>query len=253
MNIDFKLCKEGKLKNIDSSFLIEFKFDGIRCMLIKEGDNIKLINRSLNDITKYFPEVVEEAKMLEKDGKYDGELIIGNYGDFHKIQKRLVDDKKKIELLKKTIPANFMIFDYVNDRTLVERRKELIDLAKFKYICVSPFFYSDKLSVLWKYVEIKGLEGLIAKKKYSYYDSNRDSNWLKIKNKKEDIMDFDDYEKHEAGVLLKKGDLRVNLNGKESKKAIKKMEENGSVKCEVEYLEKEESDKLRQPHIKRVL
>ncbi len=266
--IGFKLCKNGKLSDIDSNYILEFKFDGVRCMLIKKGEEINLINREQNNITKYFPEIVNEAKRL-KDGMYDGEIICGNYedgkrvwkncGDFHKIQKRFVEDKRKINLLSKTIPSKFIIFDYICDKPLLERKKiieqiiPLKELATYKYIYVSPYFYYYKLDDLWKTIKQLNLEGLVAKRKDSYYNDLRNDEWIKVKNRKEMVIEFDKYEKHEAGVLLIKGDLRVNLNGKESKKAIELIEKQGFVRCEVEYLDKEESGLLRQGVVKRVL
>jgi len=257
--IGFKLCKNGKLSDIDSNYILEFKFDGVRCMLIKKGEKINLTNREQNNITKYFPEIVNEAKRL-KDGVYDGEIICGKYcGEFHKIQKRFVDDKRKINLLSKTMPAEFVIFDFICDKPLLERKKiieQIIpskELITFRCINVSNYFDYSKLDDLWKTIKQLNLEGLVAKRKDSYYNDLRNDEWIKVKNRKEMIIEFDKYEKHEAGVLLIKGDLRVNLNGKESEKAIELIEKQGFVRCEVEYLDKEDSGLLRQGVVKRVL
>jgi len=266
--IGFKLCKNGSFNDIDDSYILEFKFDGVRCMLIKKDGEINLINREQNNITKYFPEIVNEGKRL-RDGIYDGEIICGNYedgkrvwkncGDFHKIQKRFVEDKRKINLLSKTIPSKYVIFDYICDKSLLERKKiieqiiPLQELITYKHITTSPCFHYSKLDDLWKTIKQLNLEGLVAKRKDSYYNDLRNDEWIKIKNRKDIVIEFDKYEKHEAGVLLIKGDLRVNLNGKESEKAIELIEKQGFVKCEVEYLDKEESGLLRQGVVKRVV
>ena len=257
--IGFKLCKNGSFNDIDDSYILEFKFDGVRCMLIKKDGEINLINREQNNITKYFPEIVNEGKRL-RDGIYDGEIICGEYcGDFHKIQKRFVEDKRKINLLSKTIPSKYVIFDYICDKSLLERKKiieqiiPLQELITYKHITTSPCFHYSKLDDLWKTIKQLNLEGLVAKRKDSYYNDLRNDEWIKIKNRKDIVIEFDKYEKHEAGVLLIKGDLRVNLNGKESEKAIELIEKQGFVKCEVEYLDKEESGLLRQGVVKRVV
>ncbi len=118
-----KLMLYLKAKDFDDAFTrvgrpcaIEFKYDGFRVQCHKKNGVIKLFTRSLEDVTKQFPDVV---KFIEKsvscdDFIIDGEVIgidsNGNYLPFQKISQR-IKRKHDIEELVKTVPVVLRIFD----------------------------------------------------------------------------------------------------------------------------------------------
>lgn len=237
-----------------SNYFINIKYDGCRGMLIKKDDSVKLINREGNDISKYFPNIMIEAKKLN-NGNYDGELIRSEtYGDFHKVQTRFTENPLRIKLLSNSVPVTFMIFDFICDLPLNERIKKLrINILDFRYICVAPYFFYDNFETLWSMVKSKNIEGLVIKKIDGLYNGLRNMDWIKIKFKKSIDIEFNSYEKTNSGCVLIKDKIRVTLNGKNSLTAMRQIISKGVCNVEVEYLGMELSGKMRQPVVKRLL
>src|SRR5699024_1701067 len=108
-------------------WLFEVKYDGFRCVLDWEVNNIKLTSKNNKDLTEQFPEIVGfclEIQDLLKPYlpiRLDGELVILNtayQANFSEIQKRgRLKNKDKIKQSAKRRPATLMAFDIlqVND------------------------------------------------------------------------------------------------------------------------------------------
>src|SRR6476660_9889935 len=58
--------------------LYEPKWDGFRCIVFKDGDEIELASRNTKPLTRYYPEVVANlrAEGLPERCVLDGELIV---------------------------------------------------------------------------------------------------------------------------------------------------------------------------------
>src|SRR5919202_5074706 len=55
----------------------EPKWDGFRCIVFRDGDEVDLASRGGEMLTRYFPEVVEQAKaQLPERSVVDGELVV---------------------------------------------------------------------------------------------------------------------------------------------------------------------------------
>src|SRR5262244_163923 len=55
----------------------EPKWDGFRCIVFRDGDEVELASRGGKTLTRYFPEVVAQAKaQLPQRCAVDGELIV---------------------------------------------------------------------------------------------------------------------------------------------------------------------------------
>ena len=73
-------------------FRYEPKWDGFRCIVFRDGDEVELGSRNERPMTRYFPEVVEAVKAnLPERCVLDGELIVvaGDRLDFDALQLRL--------------------------------------------------------------------------------------------------------------------------------------------------------------------
>ena len=118
---------------------IEYKYDGMRMQIHKNGDNVKIYTRMLEIVTKQFPEikeaVVKNAKC--KNCIIEGEAVgtdakTGKYIPFQYISKRI---KRKYNISKtaKEIPVILYIFDiiYYNDKECLEKpfkeRRKIIE------------------------------------------------------------------------------------------------------------------------------
>ena len=55
----------------------EPKWDGFRCIIFRDGDEVELASRGGKTLTRYFPEVVEQAKaQLPQRCAVDGEIVV---------------------------------------------------------------------------------------------------------------------------------------------------------------------------------
>jgi ATP-dependent DNA ligase len=113
----------------------EPKWDGFRCILFRDGDEVELASRNTKPLTRYFPELVTAARaQLPERCVLDGEIFvaIGSRLEFEVLQERIHPAKSRIDLLAEQTPASFVAFDllaldrtsYV-DRPFAERRAVL--------------------------------------------------------------------------------------------------------------------------------
>ncbi|MEU6645468.1 ATP-dependent DNA ligase [Saccharomonospora sp. NPDC046836] len=119
--------------------LFEPKWDGFRCLVFRDGDELTLQSRSLKPLNRYFPEVLAElAETLPERVALDGELVVGLSGrlDFDALTERIHPAASRIALLAEQTPATFVAFDVlaIGDRPLLDeptrvRRAALTDLA----------------------------------------------------------------------------------------------------------------------------
>ena len=92
---------------------VEDKYDGVRAQLHKQGQEVRLFSRDLNDITSQFPEVVAASQGLPWDGILDGEVLAWKDGSalpFLALQARLGRKAPAEELLAR-VPVIFVAFD----------------------------------------------------------------------------------------------------------------------------------------------
>ncbi len=191
------LCKNGN-KNLLKSpkHWFEPKLDGVRIFLYKEGDNYRIINRKNKKINHLYPEFEKVVREIRCDEcildceiiTYDSEGI----PDFKMLQAREKLKKKNvIELKSKENPATIIVFDILskNNKKVMkenyEKRKQILEntINVCERIQLCP--WTSKGEKLWNHVKKFSLEGIIAKRKNSYYNPGiRSDKWLKIKNLK---------------------------------------------------------------------
>jgi ATP-dependent DNA ligase len=156
--------------------LYEPKWDGFRCIVFRDGDEVELGSRNERPLTRYFPDVVEAVKAnTPKRCVLDGEIIIGREDrlDFESLQLRLHPAESRVRKLAAEIPASFVAFDLLaqgnDDLTSkgfgVRRAKLEKALAKAKDpIHVTPATDDVDTAKEWfDSFEGAGLDGIIAK------------------------------------------------------------------------------------------
>lgn len=118
----------------------EPKWDGFRCIVFRDGDEIELTSRNTKPLTRYFPELVEAIRAeLPERCVLDGEIFVALEGadgkgrlQFEVLQERIHPAASRIAMLSEKTPADFVAFDllalgdesYV-DRPFAERRSAL--------------------------------------------------------------------------------------------------------------------------------
>src|SRR3982750_2047004 len=61
----------------DGGLSFEPKWDGFRCLVFKDGDEVELASRNTKPLTRYFPEVVEAMRdRLPARCVLDGEIFV---------------------------------------------------------------------------------------------------------------------------------------------------------------------------------
>jgi len=92
----------------------EPKWDGFRCIVFRDGDDVVLGSRNEKPLTRYFPELVESLRAnLPERCVVDGEIVIAGPGglDFDALSQRIHPADSRVELLARTTPASFVAFD----------------------------------------------------------------------------------------------------------------------------------------------
>src|SRR6516225_8249001 len=95
-------------------FLYEPKWDGFRCIVFRDGDEVELGSRNERPLTRYFPDVVDAVRAsLPARCVVDGEVVIaGPDGlDFDALQQRIHPASSRVNLLARETPASFVAFD----------------------------------------------------------------------------------------------------------------------------------------------
>jgi ATP-dependent DNA ligase len=124
---------KGIPRRDDLSF--EPKWDGFRCLVFKDGDEVELASRNTKPLTRYFPEVVAAMRdQLPERCVLDGEIFVavGDRLEFEVLQERIHPAASRVNMLAETTPASYVAFDllalgdesYV-DRPFSERRAAL--------------------------------------------------------------------------------------------------------------------------------
>jgi len=155
----------------------EPKWDGFRCIAIRQGDDVVLEAKSGKPLGRYFPEVVEQLRGLAPDPfAVDGELLVQSGGrfSFEALQMRLHPSETRIRRLAGETPASLALFDMLlapdgaDLRTLVlsERRRALENfisaLPRTPALSLTPGTAERALAQTW--IDEGKLEGVVAKR-----------------------------------------------------------------------------------------
>jgi len=187
---------------------IEPKYDGFRIQMHKDGDNIIIFSRGLENLSGMFPDVVQavheqiEAKQLILEGEalvYD--LETGQFQPFQvTTQRRRVHN---IEEMSARFPLRLLAFDILlvdgHDLTrapYTERREALVATIKphtgHGGIEPSPVLITDDPEQIIAFYEnslVDGLEGIVAKRLNGTYEAGkRGFNWIKMKRSYQTLM-----------------------------------------------------------------
>ncbi len=161
--------------------LFEPKWDGFRCIIFRDGDEVILGSRNDRPLTRYFPEAVEYAlRELPERCVVDGELVVTAtddsgrvHLDFDALQQRIHPAASRIKMLAEQLPSSYMAFDLLalGDRDLraepLHERRRLLEeaLAGVEAPVYLTAVTADRTVAgdWFKRFEGAGLDGIIAK------------------------------------------------------------------------------------------
>ena len=160
-------------------WLYEPKWDGFRCIVFKDGDDVELTSRNERPFTRYFPELIEPMRRsLPERCVVDGEIVIphgeGRGLDFDALLQRIHPATSRVQRLSVETPASFVAFDLLAlgdevlmHQPLAERRAALDEMLATAtgpvYRC--PCTTDATIAAQW-FVEFEGagLDGVVAKR-----------------------------------------------------------------------------------------
>lgn len=190
----------------------EPKWDGFRCVVFRDGDEVELGSRNTRPMGRYFPEIVEAVRAnLPSRCVVDGEIVVAVDGrlDFSRLQDRLHPAKSRVDMLAGTIPAQLIVFDLLalDDRSFLDepfatRRAALEDALDGVEppVHLTPITRDVGLAARWfDLVEGAGLDGLIAKPLDTYYRPDARA-MLKVKHARTADVVVAGYRLHKAST-----------------------------------------------------
>jgi ATP-dependent DNA ligase len=220
------LAKLGKLEQAlalldEGNGQLEPKWDGFRCIVFRDGDEVELGSRNERPLTRYFPEVVEAVKAnVPPRCVIDGELVITGAGglDFDALQLRLHPAESRVRKLAAEIPASFVAFDILalgdedlRQAPLKDRRARLEEALKTTQppIHLTPATTSRDQARQWfDQFEGAGLDGVVAKPLDLLYRENERC-MIKVKHERTADCVVAGFRWHKTGPIV--GSLLLGL------------------------------------------
>src|SRR5437763_10203356 len=162
-------------------YLYEPKWDGFRCIAACRGGEVDLRSRNGRPLARYFPEIVEA--LSGQQDVFDGELMVpGEEGsDFGALLNRLHPSRTRVEELRRSTPATYVIFDLLTDpgQPFSVRRAALERMQLRPPLVLTPITADPAIALAWLQ-RGKGIDGIVAKRRDQRYEPGR-RGWIKIK------------------------------------------------------------------------
>jgi len=177
---------------------VQLKYDGFRVQIHKEGQNVRMFSRNLEEMTHMFPELIKAtlSQVKADTAILDTEALAYNpqseeFLPFQETTKRR--RKHGIEEAALKLPLKAFVFDILYkdgkqllDEPLTKRMKILDGVIKEDDVLIRTKNQTVKdpktLSLLLEDAISKGLEGLVVKRLESPYEAGgRNFNWVKLK------------------------------------------------------------------------
>ncbi len=165
----------------DPSWIFEPKLDGMRCLVYRHGDQVRLLSRNRRRMNERFPEIADSvSSRAAADVVLDCEVVAieGGRPSFGALQARA----------QRPAPVLLYVFDVLHldgrstrELPLVERKELLpaaIDVGE--HVRLVPHRAGDGHGLFTELCSL-GWEGVVAKRAASPYTSARSSDWRKLR------------------------------------------------------------------------
>ncbi|SFM03738.1 ATP-dependent DNA ligase [Bradyrhizobium sp. NFR13] len=174
----------------------EPKWDGFRCILVRDADDVAIFSKSGQNLKRYFPEIVAAALDLKaKSFVLDGEIVVPVEGQlsFDELLQRIHPAASRVKRLAAKTPALYLSFDLLKEGTkdvaawpLSKRRPLLENFATRQFqgsafFRLSPASRGLKEAKRWLGAAGGGSDGIIAKRLDLPYQPGNRKGMQKIK------------------------------------------------------------------------
>jgi len=200
-----KTIKEG-FEAVGKPCAIEYKYDGFRLIIHKKGEEILLFTRTLENVSKQFPEVADYIKKYVKGNSFilDSEAVgfdkkTKEYKPFQSVSQR-IKRKHDIEKIQNELPVEVNVFDvlYYEGKSLLnepfkkrtELVKKIIESHPYKIIHSKQIITGDeeKAKEFYKQALKDKQEGVMMKNlDADYSPGRRVGNMVKMKPEEKDF------------------------------------------------------------------
>ncbi len=179
------LAKLARELPVGDGWCYEPKWDGFRCIVFRDGDDVELGSRNEKPLTRYFPEILEPLRQaLPEQAVVDGELVIAtDHGlDFDLLSNRIHPAESRINMLAEQTPVSFVAFDLLaeggddlREAPFGERRARLERaVTEGPSVHVTPLTTDPEVARDWfSRFEGAGLDGVVAKPADSPYQEGK--------------------------------------------------------------------------------
>jgi bifunctional non-homologous end joining protein LigD len=180
-----------------ADWLFEIKWDGYRAVAFVDAGKARLVSRNQNDLTARYPELKDLPQFVKaKTAILDGEVVAldeEGRASFSLMQQRTgFRPGGRRAAANADVPVLYYAFDllYLDGYDwrrvpLEQRKKKLAEVILTGDAAGNALRYSDHYpeqgKALFEMARQKGLEGILAKKRASFYEERRSREWLKIK------------------------------------------------------------------------
>ena len=208
------LAKLARDLPAEGGMLYEPKWDGFRCIVFRDGDEIELGSRNERPLTRYFPELFDPLReQLPPRCVLDGEIVIATGGglDFEALLQRIHPAVSRINLLAEQTPASFVAFDLLAEggddlRALpqAERRQRLegVLTGARPPLHITPCTTDRALAAEWfDAFEGAGLDGVVAKPDHLPYREG-ERVMLKVKHERTADCVVAGFRWHKSGPVI---------------------------------------------------
>ena len=181
------LAKEVPMNKWPENKIVDYKYDGNRYQIHKQGDNVIIFNRKGSIVTPQFQDVVEAVRKYELDCILDGEIYpINDDGSpaEHKLMGTRVHSKNHEEAREK-VKVKWVIFDCLKYRTVtlmnMPYSTRLVRMSKLPDQAHRMEEGGDVLAFYNRAIN-DGFEGIIVKDASLPYEAGKRSvGWAKYK------------------------------------------------------------------------
>ena len=188
------------IEKTGSPLIAEYKLDGERLQIHKQGNNVLLFSRRLLEISEQYPDV---CRIIRENLKVNNAIIEGEVVAMDPFYEKMLPfqvlskrrRKYDIEDVSKEVPVSLFLFDLLKledesyiEKPFLERRKKLEEIVKerdeihlVKSILINT---TDELLDFFNKARNDGTEGIIAKsikEDSTYQAGNRGFLWIKLK------------------------------------------------------------------------
>ena len=174
-------CKAVTKLPDKADWTFEIKFDGYRCLAVKNGDAVTLYSRNEKKLNARFPNVVEALEKLSGDFTLDGEIVALDEAG-----------RPSFQSLQNSVDQPLWVYFYAFDLLhragadlqrlpIAQRRAQLHELLgePADPVRLSPLLDAPPGQVL-DAVQTLGLEGVVGKRNGSVYEAGeRSGAWIK--------------------------------------------------------------------------